>query len=151
MVIKYLNKPLLYTLAFLITFGLLMLFSTSIAHSNEMYGQCQKLQNNQFVEMMMVEYDGKKRKVNHKECQKLQNEQKITEASLHYHWESKPYYIISKQLIYLGLSFLFVAIVLRIPIITLERLSIPLFFFTLILLVLVFMPIIGVEVKGAHR
>ncbi len=62
-----------------------------------------------------------------------------------------PFYFFNKQLIYLVISLVVAFFVIKIPMLKYEQYAKVLFAITLILLMLVFVPIIGGEVKGSNR
>ncbi len=99
--LKNINTKLLLACIILVLFGLLMLFSTSIYYSAELY--------------------------------------------------NNPYHIINKQLLYLFIALIIGALVINTSIDKIEQLAVVLFGITLLLLALVFVPYIGVEVKGSNR
>lgn len=61
------------------------------------------------------------------------------------------YYFVGRHLMYMGVGILLALLVWLTPLEVMQRMTIPLFILTTILLVLVFMPVIGREVKGANR
>lgn len=64
---------------------------------------------------------------------------------------ANPFYITIRQGIYIIIALFAGFLVLKIPMSKLEKLSLKLFIFNLILLTLVFLPVIGVEINGSRR
>lgn len=62
-----------------------------------------------------------------------------------------PFYFIVRQLIYLGLGLVFGYFMMSIPTETLHRWGVPLMLFSLFLLILVLLPVIGKTVNGSRR
>ena len=63
----------------------------------------------------------------------------------------QPFHYLVRQLIYLGIGFVTVLVIVRIPMVFWKKISVPLLLLALILLVLVLLPYIGRSVNGSRR